>query len=153
VYDDLTIERFWSKVDKRGPDECWPWLGNIGLNGYGRFFYRGSWRPANRIGLQITLGRELNQTEKACHHCDNPPCVNPAHLWSGSVAENAQDSVRKGRWGAQQVTHCPKGHAYAGTNLKIDYRGRRQCRACLRVKHRTAWERRKAAQASKALKP
>lgn len=94
--------RFWAKVDVRGPDECWLWKRCI-AGGYGRFGIgsrsdgtRKSER-ASRVALTLHLGRELSAGMLACHRCDNPECCNPAHLFEGTVQDNAQDCAAKGR--------------------------------------------------------
>lgn len=89
-------ERFWAKVDKRGPDECWPWIGFCKPSGYGQFWWDGTMRQAHRVAWILTRG-EIPDGLYACHHCDNPPCVNPAHLWLGTRAENRRDQGEKGR--------------------------------------------------------
>ncbi len=90
-------QRFWSKVDKRGPDECWPWTAAIDNKGYGRFGIRaGMMRGAHQVAYWLTYG----QTDKGvcvCHRCDNPPCCNPAHLFKATHAENMLDRDKKGR--------------------------------------------------------
>lgn len=90
------IEKFWRRVDVRGPDECWPWrtakpgeYGIFSLNG-------GGMRIASRVALQISIG-PLPSDILACHRCDNPPCCNPAHLFPGTHEQNMQDMVSKGR--------------------------------------------------------
>ncbi len=96
--DEKTIARFWAKVDKREPDECWPWKAGKNNQGYGR--YRVSTSKlviASRFALSLALGRELVRTEDACHRCDNPSCVNPAHLFLGSRLDNIRDMLNKGR--------------------------------------------------------
>jgi len=90
-------ERFWSKVDRRGPDECWEWIAYRKPNGYGQFTIRkGVYMTASRVSLALSNG-PLAARMVACHTCDNPPCVNPAHLFAGSGSDNAYDSVAKGR--------------------------------------------------------
>lgn len=88
---------FWAKVEKRD-GECWPWRGTITVQGYGRFnLATGKWMPASRVSLMLSLGRSLRAGEFACHHCDNPPCCNPSHLYAGSQAQNMADKVKRNR--------------------------------------------------------
>lgn len=98
IYVTTPIEsRFWSKVNRSGgPDACWPWMGTRILSGYGQIWENGKHRPATHIALRLA-GRPLAPGEQACHQCDNPPCVNPAHLFAGSRSDNVQDMVAKGR--------------------------------------------------------
>lgn len=83
-----TMDDFWPRVDKRGPDECWPWLGNIGTTGYGVFFLHRRPLVASRVAYQLTNGVSLppGKSIMVCHRCDNPPCCNPAHLFLGTAA-------------------------------------------------------------------
>jgi hypothetical protein len=97
--DEAFQARFWSKVDMRGADDCWPWTAYRKPSGYGQFTVRkGVFMTASRVALALTVGRPLGLGELACHHCDNPPCCNPAHLFAGDVVANAQDSIDKGRF-------------------------------------------------------
>lgn len=90
-------ERFWDRVDKRGPDECWPWLGYLTKTGYPRIKSEGRSSIATHTTLRLDGRERPSQKHIACHHCDNPPCVNPAHLFWGTYQDNANDMVRKGR--------------------------------------------------------
>jgi len=87
--------RFWAKVDMCGPDECWPWISRKGSSGYGSFKLQGKVYKATRVALAID-GRDPDRLH-ARHHCDNPPCCNPAHLDAGTAADNMQDMLSRGR--------------------------------------------------------
>ena len=93
-----TEERFWSKVDRSGgPDACWPWLAGRGKNGYGWFrSASGDQRGAHRSSWELSIG-PIPPGLCVCHSCDNPPCVNPAHLWLGTHTDNNVDKMVKGR--------------------------------------------------------
>lgn len=91
------IERFWSKVDKRGPDECWPWLGGKTTDGYGRFKYGRCEYKAIRVGFYLQTGKAPDPALCILHSCDNPPCQNVAHLREGTTLENMQDKMARNR--------------------------------------------------------
>lgn len=90
----------WAKFVTEGdPDECWEWAGGCNWQGYGRFYlsrpeYRKS-VSAHRVAL-IRAGIEIPPGMMALHRCDNPPCVNPAHLYVGNRSQNALDFYRRG---------------------------------------------------------
>lgn len=90
--------RFWAKVDRRGPDDCWEWQRRSRHNhGYGTFrktTYESV--KAHRLAYELEIGPVPDGLE-VCHRCDNPPCCNPAHLFLGSHADNLQDMRAKGR--------------------------------------------------------
>ena len=87
-------ERFWSKV-KRG-ENCWEWIGYKNKTGYGRFAIKGYAQQAHRISWIIKNGK-IPKGLCVLHKCDNPPCVNPNHLFIGTYKDNTQDALLKGR--------------------------------------------------------
>ena len=90
----LTLEqRFWIKVKKTR--NCWLWTGSTVLDGYG-VIHDGKNRGAHRVSWQIHHGPIPNGM-CVLHHCDNPPCVRPEHLFLGTKRDNALDSINKGR--------------------------------------------------------
>lgn len=78
------IERFAAKVDKRSPDDCWPWKASISKNGYGSFKFNGAAVTSSRMAWAIAHGQDAGAA-MVLHTCDNPPCCNPAHLYLGDV--------------------------------------------------------------------
>ena len=101
------LERFWSKVQKT--DNCWIWTGSRLTNGYGLIRPEGQ-APgerkrvlAHRVSWQLHYGvlpdKTGNRKTDICvlHHCDNPPCVRPDHLFLGTMKDNSQDMSAKGR--------------------------------------------------------
>ena len=128
------IDRFWTLVDRAGgPDACWPWLSGTNPAGYGRFRGHPTTHLATRWIMSQILGRPLRWDaevkELVCHRCDNPPCVNPAHLYIGDDSTNMQDCSRRGRHHWAKKTHCPQGHEYTPENTYVNG-GRRTCREC-----------------------
>lgn len=100
-----TAEELWSKVDKRGPDECWPWKGWIHEDSYGRTQIDGKAYFAHRVifnlvhpgAITLSAPRKRSAWGFLRHSCDNPICCNPKHLKVGTHQENMDDKVERGR--------------------------------------------------------
>jgi hypothetical protein len=91
------MERFMGFYQTGTPDACWPWKGPRDKEGYGVITddTRRQIR-AHRIAFERING-PIPQGQYVLHHCDNPPCCNPAHLWLGTIADNNADMWSKGR--------------------------------------------------------
>jgi hypothetical protein len=127
-------ERFWAKVRKS--EGCWEWVGSKIPKGYGNIGI--SYRPpksalAHRVSWEIHFG-PIPGGMFVCHHCDNPGCVRPDHLFLGTNLDNIRDSESKGRFHAgdfnRRKTHCKHGHGFTLENTWLDSDGWRHCRAC-----------------------
>jgi hypothetical protein len=98
-------EDVWKKIDKRGPDECWLWTAGHDEKGYGAFRIQGKYYRAHRVVYSITKeaidirgSNDRYANDRILHHCDNPRCCNPKHLYRGNIFDNARDKVNRGRW-------------------------------------------------------
>ena len=144
-------ERFWAKVDKSaGPESCWEWLAHRNRTGYGKFKVRHDKPPAlaHRHSYELTSGQPVPNELSVRHSCDNPGCVNPAHLSLGTHQDNMRDAVERGRTHKSTPrAECRSGHAMTPDNTLTYMRGgyvRRECRACNRDKARRRYAEKKA---------
>lgn len=103
--------RFWSKVDKKGTDECWEWIAGRFSSGYGSFSLQGKNYGSNRIAYFLEF-RRFEERFFCLHSCDNPPCCNPSHLFTGTSQDNMDDMVKKGR------SFRSIGELHGGSKLK-----------------------------------
>src|SRR5262245_53416201 len=92
-------ERFWSRVEKTS--RCWNWTGSTGNGGYGHIRVDGRTRKATHVSLAL-IGVEVPKGMHVCHHCDNPACVRPSHLFIGDAFDNMSDASRKGRFPSRE---------------------------------------------------
>jgi hypothetical protein len=113
------VDRFWSKIAKRGTDECWEWQGcrTVGdakrTGGYGQLTMRRKGRIAHRVAWELANEASILPGYCVCHRCDNPPCCNPAHLFLGTKRDNSRDRDAKGRNGVHtRPERVPRGDAH-----------------------------------------
>ena len=111
----MVQERFWEKIDHRNEcfsndsSKCWEWLGAKDKDGYGFIRHNGKNVRAHRfmqrfLGVGMPLGVGVPGHTKVLHHCDNPSCVKPRHLFLGSNSDNQRDAARKGRHASTKIT-------------------------------------------------
>lgn len=96
-----TQQRFWEKVERRGIDDCWFWQASIVGSGYGYFRAEGRMVYAHRYAYELRHGF-IPEGLYILHHCDQPGCVNPKHLYAGTLADNTRDMLdrKRGRPGS-----------------------------------------------------
>jgi hypothetical protein len=120
-----TVEhRFWRKVDRRGPNECWPWLGNTLVQGYGSIGSggrNGKHLRAHRVAWELANGPIPKSTGHhgtvVRHKCDNRLCCNPSHLEIGTQGDNVADMIN--RRGGNAAPYYGEDHVNAKLNDEI----------------------------------
>lgn len=96
MHDPAVIDRFMKFVHPEPNSGCWLWLGTWCPKGYGTFYFRKRSFKAHRASWTL-FRSEIPEGLYICHRCDNPPCVNPDHLFCGTHLDNNRDMMMKGR--------------------------------------------------------
>lgn len=133
----LIIKRLWLRtaITETG---CWQSSHSTNGTGYIQVFFRGKRVFIHRVSYEAHKG-PIPEGLYVLHTCDNRRCWNPDHLWLGTISDNKQDEIRKGRNYEANRTHCPRGHAYAEHGIEWPSRpGWRHCRICQRAQQRIA---------------
>jgi len=131
--------RFWAKVERKGPNECWPWTAAVmKKTGYGVFHPR---KPETKLAHRVAYESQHGAipdgmyVDHACHNgkgcppgpCPHRKCCNPAHLEAVTNAENVNRSHNSNI----QKTHCPRGHAYTPENTRLQIKASTTSRKCI----------------------
>lgn len=129
-------KRFWARIKKGGPDDCWEWQGALSTKGYGLLFesaHRGRTYQAHRV-MMVLSGTPLLGKLFVLHSCDNPPCCNPAHLRVGTPKDNAQDASSRGRLGLRSDGEKHGRHRLTDQQI-LEIRKSRESRKDLALKY------------------
>lgn len=152
------VNALWSRVDRRGPDDCWPCSGAWDNgDGYRIIRHEGKNYVAHRIAYELEAGPipEGHIIDHTCHNldpacnegkrCPHRACCNPAHLALSTSRENTLAGRTRAATNAAK-TECIRGHPLSGENLLIDNLGYRQCRTC-NLMRKARYDRRRRAEA------
>lgn len=110
-------ERFWEKVNIGEDNECWNWTAYKNSNGYGSFWIGGNRIYAHVLSYEMAFN-VVSAGMCACHRCDVPSCVNPRHLFLGTIGDNNRDIRDKGRYSDRNGI-CNGNHKLTSNDVKV----------------------------------
>lgn len=129
-------ERFLHYSSPEPNSGCWLWTGTIIEKGYGRLCVNGKTVLATHVSLELDGRPRPGAQFCALHTCDNPSCVNPEHLYWGTIQDNSNDMVARGRSrGKVYIDFCSRGHDLNKTRI-IEKNGTNRCRICRQDEYR-----------------
>ena len=144
-------QRFLDNVMPEPNSGCWLWMGSQAAHGYGMLSVNGKPCRAHRVSWEMYNG-PIPDGLHILHKCDNPPCVNPSHLYAGTHKDNMRDRSERRRHHEMKKTHCRNGHPFDGDNVASKPNSReRVCVTCRRINNE-AYRRRKGAKRRKFTK-
>ena len=143
IWSEGFAEYFWSLVIPCPASGCWNWSKSTNKDGYGQLKAGGRMWVASRLAITLHLGYEIDG-KLACHHCDNPRCCNPSHIYAGTKADNARDKATRGRENARQGSenHFAKlteAEVEEIKRLALDGVGNAEIAARFGIHHSTVW--------------
>ncbi len=104
-------EDVWKRINIKNDSECWEWQGSLVNNRYGKMIIDCKYYLTHRVVYELTYGN-ISDSLLVCHHCDNPKCCNPKHLFLGTQQDNVNDKIKKNRQ--------PKGKSIGSSKLTSD---------------------------------